>query len=210
VVRNLGFHRDVTQEQLAMQLTELSGDKPAREAMTMRGRQLVDGHGAARVLEELGLLSIRFRPATTDDCRRLWLWANDPIVRAASFSSATILWSEHQQWFTDRLNDPSCDLFMVCGDCEEPLGQVRFDVSGNHAVISICIAPEFRGRRLASQIIGQATRKLFDRRVDVNSVIALIRPENTASCRAFFRAGFVSADDTLVRGQPSRRMVLNR
>lgn len=50
---NLGWHQDVAIEQIGLALQELIGDHPKRETMSKKGRELVDGNGARRVVSEM-------------------------------------------------------------------------------------------------------------------------------------------------------------
>lgn len=50
---NLGWHDDVTAEQICTALRELISDQTGRQAMAAANRQLVDGQGASRVCEVL-------------------------------------------------------------------------------------------------------------------------------------------------------------
>lgn len=51
---NLGWFTGVTEEKLAQTLDDTVHDQPRRAAMSRRGRDLVDGHGCERVVEQLG------------------------------------------------------------------------------------------------------------------------------------------------------------
>ena len=53
IIINLGWHRDVNVEQIGLLLGELIGDRAKREIMSNRGRELVDGNGASRVVSEM-------------------------------------------------------------------------------------------------------------------------------------------------------------
>jgi len=35
---------------------------------------------------------LRLRPVCADDCRMIWEWANDPLVRSQSFANDPIPW----------------------------------------------------------------------------------------------------------------------
>jgi spore coat polysaccharide biosynthesis predicted glycosyltransferase SpsG len=50
---NLGWHQDVTIEEIGLALRESIGDRPKRETMSKRERELVDGNGARRVVSEM-------------------------------------------------------------------------------------------------------------------------------------------------------------
>lgn len=53
VIINLGWHQDVTIEQIVLVLRELIGDRHKREDMSQKGRKLVDGNGASRVASQM-------------------------------------------------------------------------------------------------------------------------------------------------------------
>src|SRR5690606_32802006 len=105
---------------------DLTHQPDLRAKLSAGGAALVDGGGAGRVCDLLGLPDVSFRNATESDARLLWEWANDPVARAASFSSAPIPWEEHEGWFRRRLvqGDP---LYLAVDDHQMPLGVVRFD-----------------------------------------------------------------------------------
>lgn len=68
------------------------------------------------------------------------------------------------------------------------IGMVRFDISGDLAEISVALAPEARGQRLATPLLRAAIAALHAQRPV--AILAEVRPENTASRRAFLAAGF--------------------
>ena len=71
---------------------------------------------------------IHLRPANYKDCEFLWEWVNDPEVRKASFSSETIPWETHKTWFTKKLANPDCYIYIAIDENEKPVGQIRFDL----------------------------------------------------------------------------------
>ena len=73
---------------------------------------------------------LKLRKVTQEDCELLWQWANDPIVRAASFRSDSILWEDHFEWFNKKLHSFNCYYFIAVNKLEEPVGQIRFE-NGN-------------------------------------------------------------------------------
>ena len=52
---SLGWHADLTPESIAGAVGALAGDAGRRGEMSRRGRELIDGRGACRVLAEMGL-----------------------------------------------------------------------------------------------------------------------------------------------------------
>ena len=151
---------------------------------------------------------IRLRRVRESDKLLLWEWANMPDVRAASFSTGSIAWEQHVRWFANKQNDPNCIFYLALNHTDVPLGQVRFNVSGKDAVISISLDAIYRNRGYGSQIIALATQKLHQIS-QVQFVHAYVKEENQASLRAFQKAGFYEDDVCLVQGQQARHLTLN-
>jgi RimJ/RimL family protein N-acetyltransferase len=70
-----------------------------------------------------------------------------------------------------------------------PVGQVRFNIDTQEAVISVSLGAPFRGKGLASTIIRLASDKLFEQ-LSVSLIHAYIKLDNVASAHAFQRAGY--------------------
>ena len=214
VMAYAGWHSDASPADLASALDELTSEAAIlqRAQFIERGPELVDGQGAIRVAREMLALtaqrSVRVRPATMDDARQVLDWANDPITRSVSFNQTEITWTNHEPWFARRLADASCLLFIGEDVQGNAIGMVRFDVADLVATISINIAPEHRQRGLGTALILVACHQSMTNGA-ATQVRALIKPDNTASQRAFQRAGFMAADDEDVAGQRALCMVLN-
>jgi RimJ/RimL family protein N-acetyltransferase len=141
--------------------------------------------------------------------RRLWEWSNDPEVREVSFSPEPIPWETHVAWFETRRKNPACRTWIGEEADGEPMGQVRFDLLPDQVVISMSLAAEARGRRLGSLLIWTACRRLFAERPGA-TVVALIKPENAGSVRAFTKAGFTPAGERMVRGDRALAFTLRQ
>lgn len=138
-----------------------------------------------------GSSTLSIRPADETDCGRLFEWANDPVTRANSFSTASSTWNGHCRWFAAVLRDPRRWLYIVTLDDGTPVGQVRFDGGvGNEAEVSVTIAPEWRGHGLAAPALTLGTDRLA-RDTNIAVVYAYVKPGNDASRRAFIRAGYL-------------------
>ena len=206
---NLGWHASLPSAKIARAVTQLLVTAKQREEMARRGRELVDGKGATRVLTHIKDQTLKLRQVCEDDCGLLWEWANDPDVRAVSFSSEPIPWEHHVQWFESKLDDPNC-VFYVAVDSEGvPIGQVRYDINGNEAVISTSIAQELRGKGYGSAAIRLASYKLFGTST-VRVINAYVKQDNNASARAFVRAGFKDLGTTTVHGHQAIHLALRR
>lgn len=148
----------------------------------------------------------RIRP---EDCQLIWEWANDPVTRAVSFSSEPILWEGHVPWFSAKLADSNCMFFMVLDAHDLPIGQIRLEVDESEATISVALAPSQRGKGYGARIIQLASQKVFDR-MQIEIIHAYIKPDNTASIRAFAKAGFSKAGIITVHGNQALDFVLLR
>ena len=97
--------------------------------------------------------AVTLRPASAEDCRMLWEWANDPATREASFDTAPIALPVHEAWLAQKLAAPECDIFIALDSDSHPVGVIRFELKGADAVVSITVAPPHRGKGYASRII---------------------------------------------------------
>lgn len=191
---------------LSRALESLLQDPTTRARMSAEGRQVVDGAGSDRVAGILSFPELQLRPAREGDCRLVWEWANNAQVRRASFTTESIPWQVHRRWFDGRLSDSNC-LFFIAEDREgKPLGQVRFEIHGEEAVVSVSIDSEFRGGGYGKAIIFEGSERLKQERA-VKLVRAFTKPDNEASIRAFRDAGYDRCRDTWVEGHPALELV---
>jgi RimJ/RimL family protein N-acetyltransferase len=149
------------------------------------------------------------RSALEEDCRLIWQWANDPEVRAVSFSSKPIPWEEHVAWFRAKLIDPNCHFWIGLIENQDALGQVRFDVHDSAATISVGLDKKYRRMNLGALFILSACQKLFHK-VPVETIHAYIKETNSGSIRAFERAGFKKVGDPMIKGSLSAHFQLVR
>jgi UDP-2,4-diacetamido-2,4,6-trideoxy-beta-L-altropyranose hydrolase len=200
---------DVFPEEIAGKLRGLLESEEARTAMSARSRELVDGRGAERVVGAIRGAKLRLRRVEEKDCRLLWEWANDPEVRAVSFSSEAISWERHVQWFDTKLTDPTAVLYLATDLKEIPVGQIRCQIEGARAVVSITLAAGSRGQGNGSMALALATEELF-RSTSVTEIEAYVKPDNEASLRLFTRAGFRQAAPDMIRGQQAVHFVMQK
>jgi RimJ/RimL family protein N-acetyltransferase len=207
VARNLGWCADLSQDKVCAAAMHTLDDPALRASMSQKGLALVDGHGASRVVAEMRSRLFTLRRAGAEDSHLLLEWANEPGVRAASFSSDPISAEDHHIWFSRKLRDPACTLLIAFDQRDTPVGQVRFDQEGSDAVISVSLERKFRGRGTGAAVISLACRQLF-KETGIRLVNAYLRPENAASARAFVKSGFVQTEPTVIHGQNAAHFVL--
>ncbi|MEW5947889.1 MAG: UDP-2,4-diacetamido-2,4,6-trideoxy-beta-L-altropyranose hydrolase [Thermodesulfobacteriota bacterium] len=206
---NLGRQSAVPPSDISRALLRLLRDRGEREAMARSGRNLVDGEGAARVVKCLQGGEMELRPASVDDCRLLWKWANDPETREVSFSPESIKWEDHVKWLESKLGDPDCVFLVASNGAGTSIGQVRFDVDGGEAIISVSVDKAFRKRGYGNRIIRLACGKVFET-ARIGSIHAYVKEGNYGSAKAFLKAGFKRSGICIVKGQKALHFVLER
>lgn len=177
--------------------------------MSRNAMSLVDGKGAGRVSDILCRSALILTKAKPADCSTVFAWINDPYVREVSFTTKPVLWDEHMQWFLQKISDPDTRYFIVRTAGGIPVGQVRYDLSGTDATISILVDPGFRRRHLGTLAMRLSARELFCTTA-VAKIHAYIKPSNEISCRAFEKAGYQYAGTLDKEGNRARHMILSR
>ena len=175
-------------EALAAAVRKLFDERDRWPDMSARGRRLVDGRGAARLVAHMGPLSLQ--PAGTADCETLWRWANDPAVRQMAFESAQIPREDHDAWFARKLESAST-IILIARHGVAPVGQVRFDKAAGEGgwLVDISVAAAHRGRRLALEMLLKALVALRRDCPDALAV-AWVKDQNRPSRALFEAAGF--------------------
>ena len=208
-VESLGDQSMLSSSDIAAALRCLMRSQRMRRSMSERGRAIVDGHGATRVVERM-LRPVRFREAEERDCRLLWEWVNDPAVRTSAFSTDPVPWPSHVQWFQSRRGDPRTVQWIAVDADGLPIGQVRFDGDDQQsATIDVSVAPEKRAKGYGRTVITAAVDEYF-RSSAVDTVHALVKTRNQPSLRAFRHAGFHEVGIETVNGQQAEHLVRRR
>jgi len=152
---------------------------------------------------------LRLRRATGADCQLLWEWCNDAEVRARSFDSDPITFAEHRRWLARKLADPRCIFFIALNRSNVPIGQVRYDLDDESAVVSVSVDSRIRGHGLGAEIIRRSAEKIFSQ-TEVHTLNAFIKQGNEASVRAFEKSGYRAVGSVSMRDQPAIHLVLER
>lgn len=136
-----------------------------------------------------------------EDGRLVMEWRNDPHTLRMSYHKELKVWESfwpafQKEYFIEPLLPPVFGLFQ--GRRAAFLHFKRmvdpFDKCRNTCDVSVNVAPAFRGRGLGSAFIHRGTQFLHG--LGWEQVIAEVRLENRASCRAFLAAGFEKIDET--------------
>jgi UDP-2,4-diacetamido-2,4,6-trideoxy-beta-L-altropyranose hydrolase len=163
-----------------------------RASLRRAGRAMVDGAGCDRVVGEMMLPEVMLRPARLADAALVFPWRNAAETRAFSGDPRPLTLERHMEWFRDTLADPA--RVLLIGETRgRPVGVLRYDIDGSVADVSIYLDPAMHGRGLGPAMLLRGERWLRLQRSSVTLLRAEIRTGNTASSRAFSRAGFTEA-----------------
>jgi UDP-2,4-diacetamido-2,4,6-trideoxy-beta-L-altropyranose hydrolase len=207
-VKLLGSAAAVSADQIRLALiTALQQRRPQ-----ITGHDLTDGWGAGRVATSMmGLQpSLHLRRATASDEAVLWRWANDPQVRANSFSPEPIAADVHQRWFHAGLVDANRLLLIASDPSGCPLGQIRFDLQpsssipgARDALIDLSLDRCARGLGLGSDLARLGLHAMERQWGPGTKAVAEVLTGNAASQATFAKAGF-RIDDAPPSGPVTR------
>lgn len=152
-------------------------------------------------------MNISIRPAKEEDLIPIYNLSNDNLVRKNSFKTEKIKLTDHKKWFIKKLKDKNA-LILVANHKIDFIGQIRFDM-GKENVIGVSITPEFRGKGLSSHLITKAIKYLKKSKPKFKNITAYIKINNTASIKAFEKAGFQLDKKLIVNKCPSLRYTYN-
>jgi UDP-2,4-diacetamido-2,4,6-trideoxy-beta-L-altropyranose hydrolase len=150
----------------------------------------VDGLGCLRISEFLKPTSsndLKLRLAQADDAALYFDWVNDPDVRQNSRHSSSIAWDAHRVWFQRKLANSSCYLGLLEAE-GLPVGQIRFDLEGEEAVIDYSLDQLVRGRGWATHLVRLGMKLLTN--AQPMYLRADVKTQNAASRAVFLRLGF--------------------
>lgn len=177
-------------------------------ALSASGPQICDGLGSQRVCRVLAALSgdegtdrpdYVVRLANQGDMEQVFRLANEPVVRANSFSPEPINLTEHSRWFAAKLASPETIFFVM--DFEGVVAAlVRYDRFGDIAEIDLAVHPAFRGRGLGTKLLRASAQNAMVR-LGVKQLRAVVLEENLVSRRCFKRADFCEAAQEQVMGK---------
>lgn len=150
------------------------------------------------------------RKAEKKDINLIFDLSNDPLVRENSINSKKILWKDHSDWFEKKINDSDYVFYVIFDDKGEFIGQIRYKINNNIAVVSISITKNFRGKKLSAPLLNKTARTLFKEKENVNEIHAMIRPDNIPSIESFIMAHYLFKKNTWINGGVFSVYVLKR
>lgn len=148
----------------------------------------MEGPGINRLGDNMEL-----RCANMDDAELILKWRNDADTRRNSFSEKEITLEDHLKWFSGRLSDSGCHIFILENE-EKAVGNIRLDIlddEGKIGEISYMVAPECRGQGYGGILLQRIEDKA--REMGISILTGLVKAENIASKKCFEKQGYAAA-----------------
>jgi RimJ/RimL family protein N-acetyltransferase len=135
-------------------------------------------------------MTVRIRPATTDDILRVYKWRNTPFIYETGHSGQPVEWKKHCQWFFEKLHSPDCLIFII-GVGGQAIGQIRFDHNPvkKRAMVSIYLTEKNTGKGYGWRAINLGCSEAI-RKWPESDIFAEFLPDNVYSRKAFKKASF--------------------
>ncbi len=190
LIQYVGVAANISVNDLKAKLSEML-DSPSRlKSQSTESQAFVDGRGVARVIEIMwpsAKSDLHLRLAREEDAMSYFAWVNDQEVRASAINSGVVSLETHLQWYKRRMCDS--DTFMFILEAKGlPVGQVRFEIDRDEAVIDYSLDSLARGRGWANELIRLGV--LMIHRTCPVIMKAVVKSDNLASSAVFLRLGF--------------------
>jgi len=195
LIQYVGHYADINEKMLSQKLRQLIHNPECLREMCVRNQLQVDGYGTSRVTEVIcptNVTALRLRPAISDDCILYYNWVNDPAVRKSAMNSEPISWQTHSEWFRNKMQDEHAFLF-VLEAAGLPIGQIRFDRTGDETWIDYSLDSIVRGRGWATRLVALGMDLI--RASEPVHFCAEVKPDNKVSRLIFLRLGFVEEEN---------------
>lgn len=184
----------LTKEGFAFPLEKVGKpDLKAEQESLEKQAVLFDGKAGERlwkIFDRVDLAKrISVRKAQVTDLMLCYNWANDPATRQQSFSSNSILLTEHKNWFESKLLDP-LSFYYILEYNSTPVAQIRFQVKDNESVLSYLVDSTNRNTGLGTIVLSKGIAAFIN---DIDKPVAIsgfVKETNIASQKSFERLQF--------------------
>ena len=134
-------------------------------------------------------MTLHLREAAKEDMDTVFYWASEETVRKNAFHTEPIPYENHVAWYTKRLADEDCYIFLLETEVES-IGQIRFDIEDGIATIDYSVAVPMRGKGYGTRLVQMGMENLTKRRPDVKEYLGQVKYENSSSSKVFEKCGF--------------------
>jgi len=135
-------------------------------------------------------MPVTVRHAIMHDADKLLEWRNDPETIRFSTTNTGVSKDEHRTWLEGKLKSEETMILIGCDSASgEEMGVVRFDAHDEHFwIVSINLAPTWRGRKMAAPLLDEAVAVFGNEHTAI--LTAYVKQDNIASRKVFERCGF--------------------
>ena len=186
-VANLGTSANLRVQDYLSAIVDLTPEKMCQ--MQTKCLDLTDGRGLERVILSLSLEPVRLRRATEQDAKKIWYWRNHPTTRRYVLNPLTVGLDEHMAWWNESMMN-SKRIILLASRLGLDFGVIRYDILGKRATVSVYLDPGLHGFGLGIALLNTGEVWLKEQLPALNSIEAIVLPENTNSKSCFAAAGF--------------------
>ncbi len=179
------IHQYFIKEKLAFDWNEFPNtNAKTLGIMLAKQNKMMDGRQQKRFVRIFQSLGMNARKAKKEDCRLYHVWSNDPLTRQQSYNSEPIPYESHEKWFFNKLKDENSYLYVITNN-QQPIGQIRFDIKKEEAIISYSLDKNERGKGWGSAIIRRGMRELKKTEHKNKPIVGFVKFNNIGSIKAF-------------------------
>ncbi|GAA0434763.1 GNAT family N-acetyltransferase [Lentibacillus halophilus] len=130
------------------------------------------------------------RSIQEDDIYDIYQLSNADYVRKHSINPQKIDWEEHVRWFEKVIKSSNHIIYVISDDNNNFLGQIRYKLDNDTAIVSISLSKDLKGRGLSIEFLEESIKRLKGERKEVQYILAVVSDINTASKKLFENANF--------------------
>lgn len=129
------------------------------------------------------------RLATEYDVDMTFKWVSNPEIRKYSLNKEQITYSEHSQWFLDKIASKQCLYFIyVLGTT--PIGSVRIDIKEREGIISYLIDTAYQGKGFGKAILCEMETLIKINYPKIEMLSGIVLEQNEVSLNIFKKLGY--------------------
>lgn len=167
-------------------------NKAGDASTTTKG--IIDGFAPERIrnlfMQLVNPAAIMLTEALPEDAELTFKWASDRGLRTYSFSQGPISWEKHYAWFHEKLHSADCQYY-IARQKGRAIGSIRFDKSGDSAVISYLLDQDFQGKGLGTWLLNAGVEQLLiDGPFSFREIVGQVINSNIPSLKSFEKLNF--------------------
>ena len=129
------------------------------------------------------------RKAVYSDIDILYEWATDPETRTNAFNTNPISLDNHKSWFHEKLNSINT-LIYIYHKRGKSIGQIRFDIKNDIAIIDYTISPSMRNKGHGYIMMVIAEIKVKYEHPEIKELWGDVKYNNIASQNVFRKLNY--------------------